>query len=98
VRASLRESRNKGSIVDLAQRIKEHDAAVRRDFRNRILYRNSCAGCRRSDCFAPHELRSRQLRYIVGTAVICVRIVLARWRCIFCGRTFTDYPDFRTAV
>ena len=84
--------------MNLAERIKEHNAAVGRNFRNRVRYRNSCAGCTGSDCFAPHELRSRQLRYIVGTAVMCVRIVLARWRCILCGRTFTDYPDFRTAV
>ncbi len=55
-------------------------------------------GCTESNCFVPHELRSRPLRYMVGTAVICVRIVLARWRCTLCGRTFTDYPDFRTAV
>lgn len=84
--------------MDLAERIKEHQAAVRRNFRDRVLYRHSCAGCAGSDCFAAHELRSRQLRYMVGTAVICVRIVLARWRCILCGRTFTDYPDFRPAV
>jgi hypothetical protein len=84
--------------VNLADRIKEHNAAVCQNFRHRVRYRNGCAGCTESDSFAPHELRSRQLRYTVGTAVICVRIVLARWRCIVCGRTFTDYPDFRTAV
>lgn len=87
-----------GSIVNLAEKIQEHNAAVRQNFRNRVRYRNSCAVCTESDCWAPHELRSRQLRYIVGTAVMCVRIVLARWRCSHCGRTFTDYPDFRTAV
>jgi hypothetical protein len=25
-------------------------------------------------------------------------IWLARWRCRECGRSFTDYPDFRPAV
>ncbi len=71
---------------------------MRRNSRERIRYRNVCAVCTEEGCFAPHELRSRELRYLVGTVVMCVRIVLARWRCIVCGRTFTDYPDFRTAV
>lgn len=84
--------------MNLAEKIHQHNAAVRRNFRDRIRYRNCCAACTESDCFAPHELRSRQLRYMVGPAVICVRIVLARWRCIHCGRTFTDYPDFRTSL
>ena len=98
MRASLQERKYIGSIVNLAQRINEHNAAVRRNSRDRVHYRDSCAGCDGCNCLAPHELRPRQLRYMVGTAVICVRIVLARWRCTLCGRTFTDYPDFRTAV
>lgn len=71
---------------------------MRRISKNRPRYRNSCTGCKGRDAFAPHELRARQLRYTVGTAVICTQIVLARWRCVSCGRTFTDYPDFRTAL
>ncbi len=86
------------NIADLADEIKQHNAAVRRNSRDRVCYRKFCAVCERGTVFAPHELRSRPLRYMVGTAVICVRIVLARWRCTLCGRTFTDYPDFRTAV
>ena len=84
--------------MNLAEEIKKHNAAVRRNSQDRVRYRNSCAGCDGVDCFAPHELRSRQLRYTVGTAVICTSILLARWRCILCGRRFTDHPDFRTAV
>jgi hypothetical protein len=87
-----------GSIVSLREKIEQHNAAMRRNCRQRIRYRNICAACNQSAGFAPHELRSRELRYMVGTGVMCVRIVLARWRCIVCGRTFTDYPDFRTAV
>ena len=33
-----------------------------------------------------------------ATEVVCTEIWLARWKCRQCGRTFTDYPDFRTAV
>ena len=84
--------------MNLAEEIKNHNAAVRRNSQERVRYRNSCSGCKEIDCFAPHELRSRQLRYTVGTLVICTTILLARWRCILCGRSFTDHPDFRTAV
>ena len=86
------------SIVDLGERIQKHNEAVRRNSQNRVRYRDCCAACGKSAGFAPHELRSRQLRYTVGTAVIRARIVLARWRCILCERTFTDYPDFRTPL
>lgn len=86
------------SIVNLADEIKKHNAAMRRNSRDRARYRNVCAECDGVDCFAAHELRSRELRYMVGTLVICTTIVLARWRCILCGRSFTDHPDFRTAI
>lgn len=86
------------SIVSWTERIQRHNEAVRRNSRDRIRYRNRCAACKESAGFAPHELRSRGLRYIVDNTVICTRIVLARWRCIACGVTFTDYPDFRTAL
>jgi hypothetical protein len=86
------------SMIDLAERIQRHNEAVRRVSQERIRYRDCCAICGKSAGFAPHELRSRQLRYMVGTAVICACIVLARWRCILCNRTFTDYPDFRTPL
>jgi hypothetical protein len=85
-------------MVSLADRIQGHNEAVRRDSRNRIRYREHCAACRNSAGFAPHELRSRQLRYIVANRVNSTRIILARWRCIVCNVTFTDYPDFRTAL
>ena len=86
------------SISNLADAIKQHNAAVRRNSRDRIRYRKTCAVCIKGDVFAPHELRSRWLRYIVGHQVRCEQIWLARWRCCNCGRSFTDHPDFRPAV
>lgn len=85
-------------MQDLATKIKQHDAAVRRNSRDRVCYRTVCAACGKNAPFAPHELRTRSLRYIVANEVVCVTIRLARWRCRHCGRTFTDYPDFRLAV
>ena len=86
------------SISNLADEIKKHNAAVRRNSRDRICYRKACAVCEEGEVFAPHELRSRWLRYFVGNRVRCERIWLARWRCCRCGRSFTDHPDFRLAV
>jgi hypothetical protein len=86
------------SIDDLTQRIKQHDIDVRKNPRDRVCYRTVCAGCGKKAPFAPHELRRRRLRYIVGNSVVCTVIWLARWRCRECGRTFTDHPDFRLAL
>ena len=86
------------SIGKLEIRIKQHDAAVRKNPRDRVCYRTVCAGCGKKAPFAPHGLRKRSLRYIVANSVVCTVIWLARWRCRRCGRTFTDYPDFRLAL
>ena len=86
------------NIGDLEQRIKEHQAGVQKNPRDRVCYRRVCAGCDKKAPFAPHGLRKRTLRYIVRNSVVCSVIWLARWRCRRCGRTFTDHPDFRTAL
>lgn len=85
-------------MADLADEINKHNAAVRRNSRDRMRYRTVCVGCKESELIAPHELRRRTLRYIVANQVIYVVIWLARWRCCNCGRRFTDFPDFRTAL
>ena len=86
------------SIVNLADQIKQHQAAVLRNSRDRVCYRTVCAACGKKGPFAPHQVRARNLRYLVENQVVCTVIWLARWRCRGCGRTFTDLPDFRTAV
>ena len=85
-------------MADLAVEINKHNDAVRRNSRDRVRYRTICVGCEENELFAPHELRRRQLRYILGNQVIRTVIWLARWRCCNCGRRFTDHPDFRTAL
>jgi hypothetical protein len=71
---------------------------VRQRSTERACYRKICARCGQEGRFAPHELRRRGLRLIVGHSVVCVIVWLARWRCRRCRYVFTDYPDFRTAV
>ena len=86
------------SIVNLAEEIKQHNDAVQRNSRNRVCYRAICAACGKNAPFAPHDVRPRNLRYVVENNVVCVVIWLARWRCRHCRWRFTDYPDFRFAL
>ena len=85
-------------MQDVAAEIKEHDASVGRNSRDRICYRTVCAACGKDAPFAPHDLRKRSLRYIVVGQVVVVLILLARWRCRHCRRTFSDYPPFCLAA
>jgi len=85
-------------MQDLATEIKRHGAGIARNSRDRVRYRTVCAACGKNAPFAPHELRKRGLRYIAAGKVILVTILLARWRCGHCRRTFTDYPPFRPAI
>jgi len=44
--------------------------------------------------FRRHALRHREFLVIEGRYVRSVFALLARWRCPFCRRTFTEYPSF----
>ena len=78
--------------------VEEHNRAVRRPSSVRVCYRDFCGRCEAPGRFAPHELRRRGLRLIVGHTVLCLAVWLARWRCRKCRYIFTDYPDFRTPL
>ena len=85
-------------IIDLETEIKRHNHDVSQGPNQRVCYQNVCTACRKSGPFAPHQVRARNLRYIVQNTVVCARIWLARWKCRNCGKTFTDYPFFRLAL
>jgi hypothetical protein len=44
--------------------------------------------------FKLHECRKRAFRYIAGNFVKVLITLLARWKCLECGKTFTIYPPF----
>jgi len=44
--------------------------------------------------FKLHECRKRAFRYIAGNFVKVLITLLARWKCLDCGKTFTIYPPF----
>jgi hypothetical protein len=79
---------------DLLAAVNRHNEAVRRLSEDRVRYRANCAICN-GDRFAPHELRRRSLRIIVGCRVQVLTLWLARWRCLECRRLGTDSPPFR---
>ena len=44
--------------------------------------------------FKLHECRKRSFRYLAGSFVRIIMTLLARWKCVECGKTFTAYPPF----
>jgi len=57
--------------------------------------RGPCPRCGKAEAeFKYHDCRERKLRVIfAGFVDLCV-IILRRWKCQICGRTFTHYPEF----
>jgi|SRR5208337_1942332 len=54
-----------------------------------------CPECgEESPRFKKHDQRNRKLRVIDGNFVRVLVVVLGRWECCHCGRTFTHYPSF----
>jgi hypothetical protein len=86
------------SMPATVSEVEEHNRVVRQRSSVRVCYRESCARCDARERFAPHDVRSRGLRLIVGYSVLCLTVWLARWRCRKCRYVFTDYPDFRTPL
>ena len=44
--------------------------------------------------FTLHAFRERRFLVIIKMIVEAISSTLARFRCVGCGKTFTDYPDF----
>ena len=78
--------------------VEKHNQAVGRPGADRKRYRGICGRCGHGDDFAPHDVRRRGLRLLIGNTVLCMTVWLARWRCRKCRRVWTDYPDFRTPL
>ena len=80
----------------LITEIAAHSARVRKG--NHRCSLSCCPHCGRAPestlFFRRHALRHREFLVIEGRYVHAVEGLLARWRCPFCGRTFTEYPPF----
>ena len=80
----------------LIAEIAAHSAGVRKG--NHRCSLSCCPHCGQAQeptlFFRRHALRQRQFLVINDHYVHTVGGLLARWRCPFCRRTFTEYPGF----
>ena len=80
----------------LSTAIAAHSARVRKG--NHRCSLSFCPHCGRAPeptvFFRRHSLRQREFLVIDGRYIRAVGGLLARWRCPFCRRTFTEYPAF----
>ena len=84
--------------MDFAQEVKTHTQKVEQG--EQVRYGQACPGCgaAEKECFRFHDCRRRKFRLVLGQ---CIQVVLSwilRWRCLRCGKRFTDYPPFRLAA
>ena len=86
----------KTSDKHLIAEIVAHSAGVRKG--NHRCSLDCCPHCGRAPepmlFFRRHALRHRQFLILDGQYIHIVDGLLARWRCPFCRRTFTEYPAF----
>ena len=86
------------TIMDLEEEVKTHTWRVGAGERPR--YGQACPRCglAKEEFFRVHDCRRRKFRLVLGR---CIQVALSwilRWRCLCCGKRFTDYPPFRLAT
>ena len=81
--------------MDLEQEIKSHSARV--EAGERVCYAKACLYCGADKAFQWHDRRPRRFRVVTGQCILVLLSWILRWRCLVCGKRFTDYPPFRLA-
>ena len=84
--------------MDLAEEVKTHTRRVEGGERVRYGQACPCCGAAKEEFFRVHDCRRRKFRVVLGR---CIQVALSwilRWRCLCCGKRFTDYPPFRLAA
>jgi DNA-directed RNA polymerase subunit RPC12/RpoP len=84
--------------MDLEQDVKTHTKRV--ESGERVRYAQACPHCGAADekPFRLYDCRRRKFRLAIEQ---CIQVALSwilRWRCLRCGKRFTDYPPFRFAA
>lgn len=84
--------------MDLQEEIKTHTRRV--EAGERVRYGQACPHCgaAKDEFFRVHDCRRRTFRLVVKR---CIQVTLSwilRWRCLRCGKRFTDDPPFRLAA
>ena len=83
--------------MELQEEVKAHTRKV--EAGERVRYAQTCPGCGEVEkkFFRMHDCRRRKFRLILGQCIEVAFSWILRWRCLRCGKRFTDYPPFRLA-
>ena len=84
--------------MDFEEEVKTHTQRV--EAGERVRYGQACPGCgaAKEEFFRMHDCRRRKFRLVVERYIQVALSWLLRWRCLRCGKRFTDYPPFRLAA
>ena len=83
--------------MDVEKEVKTHTRRV--EAGERIRYAEACPGCGAvAGPFRLHDRRRRKFRLVLGRRIQGVVSWILRWRCLRCGKRFTDYPPLRLAA
>jgi transposase len=84
--------------MDIEEEVKTHTQRV--EAGERVRYGRACPDCgaAEEEFFRMHDCRRRKFRLLVERYIQVVVSWILRWRCLRCGKRFTDYPPFRLAA
>ena len=84
-------------MMNLQQEVKTHTRRV--EAGERVRYCQACPDCGAVEGpFRLHDCRRRKFRLVLGRCIDVALSWILRWRCLRCGKRFTDYPPFRLAA
>jgi DNA-directed RNA polymerase subunit RPC12/RpoP len=80
--------------MDFEEEVKTHTRRV--ELGERVLYAQACPHCGavEKESFRWHDCRRRKFRLVVEQYIQIALSWILRWRCLRCGKRFTDYPPF----
>jgi len=83
--------------MDIKEEVKTHTRRV--EAGERVRY-GACPRCGavEEESFRLHDCRRRKFRLVIGRYIQMELSWILRWRCLRCGKRFTDYPPFRLAM
>jgi hypothetical protein len=84
--------------MDFEEEVKTHTRRV--EAGERVRYGQACPRCgaAEKESFRWHDCRRRRFRLVVERYIQVAVSWILRWRCLRCGKRFTDYPPFRLAA
>jgi transposase len=84
--------------MDLQEEVKTHTQRV--EGGERVRYGQACPHCgaAKEEFFRVHDCRRRKFRLVFERYIQVALSWILRWRCLRCGKRFTDYPPFRLAT